>query len=109
MLTGHRRAGKSCILELLSGDLSVDGHVIYIDMENPENADIKTFRELSEKIKAGVEEAPRATADATVKIFILPSMPSPFLPVIPAYAGIQGYISFRKYLKNGGKEQKIAI
>ena len=59
VLTGHRRAGKSCILELLSGDLSVDGHVIYIDMENPENADIKTFRELSEKIKAGVEEGRR--------------------------------------------------
>ena len=56
VLTGHRRAGKSCILELLSDELSADGHVIYIDMEDPANADLVTFRELSEKIKAGVVE-----------------------------------------------------
>ena len=59
VLTGHRRAGKSCILELLSDEFSVDGHVIYIDMEDPANADLTSFRELSEKIKAGVVEGCR--------------------------------------------------
>ena len=34
VLTGHRRAGKSCILELLAAELSVEGNVIYIDMDN---------------------------------------------------------------------------
>ena len=38
VLTGHRRAGKSCLLELLAAELSPKGNVIYIDMENPENA-----------------------------------------------------------------------
>ena len=61
VLTGHRRAGKSCILELLSDEFSVDGHVIYIDMEDPANADLTSFRELSEKIKAGV--VPQLCAD----------------------------------------------
>ena len=37
VLTGHRRAGKSCILELLAAELATDGHVIYIDMEDPVN------------------------------------------------------------------------
>ena len=59
VLTGHRRAGKSCILELLSDDLIANGHVIYIDMEDPANADLVSFRELSEKIKAGVVEGRR--------------------------------------------------
>ena len=56
VLTGHRRAGKSCILELLSDELSTNGHVIYIDMEDPANADLVSFRELSEKIKTCVVE-----------------------------------------------------
>ena len=59
VLTGHRRAGKSCILELLAAELSPKGNVIYIDMENPENADIQTFRELSERIKDAVVEGRR--------------------------------------------------
>lgn len=59
VLTGHRRAGKSCILELLAAELATDGHVIYIDMEDPENADLATFRELSERIKASVREGQR--------------------------------------------------
>ena len=59
VLTGHRRAGKSCILELLAAELSDKGNVIYIDMENPVNADLTSFRELSEKIKAGVVEGGR--------------------------------------------------
>ena len=54
VLTGHRRAGKSCILELLATELSVVGNVIYIDMENPENAYLTTFRELSEKIRVSI-------------------------------------------------------
>ena len=59
VLTGHRRAGKSCILELLAAELSEKGNVIYIDMENPENADLVTFRELSERIKGAVVEGRR--------------------------------------------------
>ena len=45
VLTGHRRAGKSCILELLAADLVAEGHVIYIDMEDPANADLATRSE----------------------------------------------------------------
>lgn len=56
VLTGHRRAGKSCILELLAAELTSKDNVIYIDMENPENADITSFRELSEKIKTSVKK-----------------------------------------------------
>ena len=56
VLTGHRRAGKSCILELLAAELAADGNVIYIDMEDPANADVATFRELSERIKSSVRE-----------------------------------------------------
>ncbi len=44
VLTGHRRAGKSCILELLAAELSDMGNVIYIDMEDPANADIVSKR-----------------------------------------------------------------
>jgi len=56
VLTGHRRAGKSCILELLAAELTSKDNVIYIDMEDPENADITSFRELSEKIKTSVKK-----------------------------------------------------
>ena len=59
VLTGHRRAGKSCILELMADELSADGHVVYIDMEDPVNADLASFRELSEKIKTSVVEGRR--------------------------------------------------
>jgi hypothetical protein len=59
VLTGHRRAGKSCILELLAADLSAEGHVIYIDMEDPANADLTTFRELSDRIKASINGGQR--------------------------------------------------
>jgi Predicted ATPase (AAA+ superfamily) len=59
VLTGHRRAGKSCILELLSAELNASGQVIYIDMENPANAELVSFRELSEMIKAAVVEGRR--------------------------------------------------
>ena len=59
VLTGHRRAGKSCILELLAADLAAEGHVIYIDMEDPSNAELTTFRELSDRIKSSVNEGQR--------------------------------------------------
>lgn len=59
VLTGHRRAGKSCILELLAADLAAEGHVIYIDMEDPSNAELTTFRELSYRIKSSVNEGQR--------------------------------------------------
>lgn len=59
VLTGHRRAGKSCILELLASELATEGHVIYIDMEDPANADLTTFRELSEYIKTSVKTGRR--------------------------------------------------
>ena len=59
VLTGHRRAGKSCILELLAAELSADGNVIYIDMEDPVNADLTSFRDLSERIRGAVVEGRR--------------------------------------------------
>lgn len=59
VLTGHRRAGKSCILELLASELADKGNVIYIDMEDPGNADLTTFRELSEMIRGAVIEGKR--------------------------------------------------
>jgi len=59
VLTGHRRAGKSCILEMLASELAANGNVIYIDMEDPANADITTFRELSEQIKTSIHDGER--------------------------------------------------
>lgn len=51
VLTGHRRAGKSCLLESVAQKLSSKGNVIYLDMEDPDHADITSFRELHEYIK----------------------------------------------------------
>ena len=59
VLTGHRRAGKSCILELLAADLAAEGHVIYIDLEDPANANLTTFKELSDRIKVSVNDGHR--------------------------------------------------
>ncbi len=59
VLTGHRRVGKSCILEMLASELAANGNVIYIDMEDPANADITTFRVLSEQIKTSIHEGER--------------------------------------------------
>lgn len=48
VLTGHRRAGKSCILECLSERLKhEDSQVLYIDMENPDNAGITGFEQIN--------------------------------------------------------------
>ena len=52
VLTGHRRAGKSCILECLADLLKEKGYVMYIDMENPDYADINSYVQLNEWIKA---------------------------------------------------------
>lgn len=51
VLTGHRRAGKSCILESVAQRLKSNGHVIYLDMEDPDNADITSFLELHEYVQ----------------------------------------------------------
>lgn len=51
VLTGHRRAGKSFVLESVSQYFSKLGNVIFLDMENPDNADIKNFQDLNEFIK----------------------------------------------------------
>ena len=50
VLTGHRRAGKSCILEGLAAALSGNGNVIYMDMENPAQAEIRSWESLNEYI-----------------------------------------------------------
>lgn len=55
VLTGHRRAGKSCVLESVAQRLTSEGKVIYLDMENPDNADITTFQQLHEYIKKNIQ------------------------------------------------------
>jgi predicted AAA+ superfamily ATPase len=60
VLTGHRRAGKSCILECLAANLRRnDGHVLYVDMENPDYADITDFEQLNAWIKKHISEKKR--------------------------------------------------
>ena len=56
VLTGHRRAGKSCILESIAQRMMSEGNVIYLDMEDPDNANITTFRELHEYIKEAAKD-----------------------------------------------------
>jgi len=51
VLTGHRRAGKSCILECLADKLKDSGNVMYLDMENPDNRDVDTNEKLNIWIK----------------------------------------------------------
>jgi hypothetical protein len=43
----------------MAAELAADGHVIYIDMEDPANADLATFRELSDHIKTSVKAGQR--------------------------------------------------
>lgn len=60
VLTGHRRAGKSCILECLAANLRRnDGHVLYVDMENPDYANITDFEQLNSWIKKHISEKKR--------------------------------------------------
>lgn len=56
VLTGHRRAGKSCILESIAQRMMSEGNVIYLDMEDPDNANITTFRELHKYIKEAAKD-----------------------------------------------------
>lgn len=51
VLTGHRRAGKSCILECLYTLLTKEGNVLYLDMEDPDNSGITSFEQLNAWIK----------------------------------------------------------
>lgn len=51
VLTGHRRAGKSCILECLADKLKGSGNVMCLDMENPDNRDVDTDEKLNIWIK----------------------------------------------------------
>ncbi len=51
VLTGHRRAGKSCILECLCTLLAQEGNVMYLDMENPDNSNVASFEQLNTWIK----------------------------------------------------------
>lgn len=59
VLTGHRRAGKSCILENLVENLSAQGHVIYLDMEDPDNAYVDDYEALNKYIKTNITAASR--------------------------------------------------
>lgn len=54
VLTGHRRAGKSCILECLHTILNDKGNVLYLDMENPDNASITDYESLNSWIKSNL-------------------------------------------------------
>lgn len=57
VLTGHRRAGKSCVLECMKTLLAGNGNnVLYLDMENPDNAAITSFEHLNTWIKENIVE-----------------------------------------------------
>lgn len=55
VLTGHRRAGKSCILESIANRMGSIGNVMYLDMEDPDNSDILTYHELHDYIKRTIQ------------------------------------------------------
>ncbi len=59
VLTGHRRSGKSYILLNIKQKLSENGNVIFIDMENPDNAAIKTYIELNDYLKTKINSDKR--------------------------------------------------
>ena len=54
VLTGHRRAGKSCILECLKTLLVDKGKILYLDMEDPDNSGINSFEHLNNWIKNNI-------------------------------------------------------
>ena len=56
VLTGHRRAGKSCVLASLANRWKEIGNIIFIDMENPDFADIETYQALHEYVKSNYKE-----------------------------------------------------
>lgn len=58
VLTGHRRAGKSCILASLAERWKNLGNIVFIDMEDPDHADLETYKELHDYVKSHyVEES----------------------------------------------------
>ena len=58
VLTGHRRAGKSCILASLAKRWKNLGNIVFIDMEDPDHADLETYKELHDYVKSHyVEES----------------------------------------------------
>ena len=57
VLTGHRRAGKSCILECLKDLLHNSGNMMYLDMEDPDNASITTYEHLNTWIKGHISNS----------------------------------------------------
>ncbi len=58
VFTGHRRAGKSCILASLAERWKNLGNIIFIDMEDPDHADLETYKELHDYVKSHfVEES----------------------------------------------------
>lgn len=56
VLSGHRRAGKSMILENLAETLKEKGHVSFLDMENPDNVGVVSYVELNDWIKSHFED-----------------------------------------------------
>lgn len=52
VLTGHRRAGKSYILASLAERWKNLGNIIFIDMEDPDHADLETYKELHDYVKS---------------------------------------------------------
>lgn len=59
ILTGQRRVGKSCILRFLSEELAKDNNVIYIDKEQRQFDNIRTYLDLNEYIEAHTVEGKR--------------------------------------------------
>lgn len=56
VLTGQRRVGKSCILKCLNEKFSKEGNVIFIDKEQRQFDNIRTYRDLNEYIDAHIVE-----------------------------------------------------
>ncbi len=56
VLTGQRRVGKSCILKCLSEKLSEKGNVIFIDKEQRQFDNIRTYHDLNEYIDTHMME-----------------------------------------------------
>ena len=56
VLTGQRRVGKSCILKCISEKLSEKGNVIFIDKEQRQFDNIRTYHDLNEYIDTHMME-----------------------------------------------------
>lgn len=56
VLAGHRRAGKSMILENLADLLEEKGRVSFLDMEDPDNVGVVSYVELNAWIKSHIAD-----------------------------------------------------